>query len=145
MSANVLLVTVVCEAYCIRSVSRYYKRGHKILSKNKYLLFYPRHNMFDKERKCHGVAYLLLQLLVNLFNLSISTTTAQEISVSEIDGAFGVCTPSMQGEALGNAELWKCNPRDQVVNLEVPNTTFSDMRPNYVRIKRCGGTCSSNL
>ena len=100
--------------------------------------------MFDKERKCHEVAYLLLQLLAILFNLSFSTV-AQEISYSEIDGAFGECTTSMQGEALANVEMWKCKPRDQIVSLEVPNATFSNMLPNYVSIKRCGGTCSPNL
>ena len=100
--------------------------------------------MFDKERKCHGVAYLLLPLLVILLTLTFSTV-AQEINDSELDGAFGVCTSSMQGEALANVEIWKCEPRDQIVNIEVPNATFSNMLPNYVKIKRCGGTCSPNL
>ena len=100
--------------------------------------------MFDKERKCHRLAYLLLQLFAILSYLAFSTV-AQEISYSEIDGVFGECTTSMQGEALANVEIWKCEPRDQIVNLEVPNATFSNMLPNYVKIKRCGGTCSPNL
>ena len=97
--------------------------------------------MFDKE---HGVAYIPLSLLVILLTLPFSTVT-QEINDSEIDGAFGVCTASMQGEALANVETWRCEPRDQIVNIEVPNATFSNMLPNYIKIKRCGGTCSPNL
>ena len=99
--------------------------------------------MFNKEHKVIGVPYPL-QLLAILSNLSFSTV-AKETSSSEMDGYFGSCTTSMQKESLANAELWKCKPQEQVVSLAIPNTTFSYMLPNYVRIKRCGGTCSPNL
>jgi len=63
----------------------------------------------------------------------------------ETYGVFESCTASMEEAAHANLEMWGCEPRDQIVGLELPNATFFHMLPNHVRVKRCGGTCSTSV
>ena len=97
-----------------------------------------------KELKWSSVTYLFLKLLVILSNLSCSTAVHSS-AVSENDNVFQSCTGSIQEEAHANLEKWGCKPIYQIVTLEIPNATYARMLPNQVRMKKCGGTCSSSL
>jgi len=72
-------------------------------------------------------------------------TSAQGTGSTEHYGIFETCTADMQRDAHANMELWKCEPRDHIEHLELPNSTYFNMIPDHVRVKRCGGTCSASV
>ena len=90
-----------------------------------------------------GMTQLVTNLIFMIF--SISPLKAQGSSMVETYGVFESCTASMEEAAHSNLEMWGCEPRDQIVGLELPNATFFHMLPNHVRVKRCGGTCSTSV
>ena len=93
---------------------------------------------------CTVLAYLSLNSLQIVSNCSRSTPVQVSHS-SEPDNVIQGCTESMKEEALVNVKKWRCKPRDQIVKLEIPNTTYAKMVPTHVRIRQCGGTCTSSL
>ena len=90
-------------------------------------------------------AYLLsASLFVVIFKLSI--VFAQGTISTEVHyGSFESCTSALQEAAHDNLQLWRCEPRDQIVELELPNSTYFHMIPQHIRVKRCGGTCSASV
>ena len=99
--------------------------------------------MFTRNFNCSGVTQLVTNLIFMIFY--ISPLKAQGSSMVETYGVFESCTASMEEAAHSNLEMWGCEPRDQIVGLELPNATFFHMLPNHVRVKRCGGTCSTSV
>ena len=99
--------------------------------------------MFTTVFICHITAYLSVSLLAILSNMSI--TSAQGTVSTEHYGSFESCTASMQEAAHSNLQMWQCEPRDEIVELELPNATYFHMIPDHVRVKRCGGTCSASV
>ena len=99
--------------------------------------------MFMRNSNCYGVTQLVTNLIFMIFY--ISPLKAQGSNMVETYGVFESCTASMEEAAHANLEMWGCEPRDQIAGLELPNATFFHMLPNHVRVKRCGGTCSTSV
>ena len=102
------------------------------------------HNMIDPEFKQGKIKYIIVELLVIIFNVSCSTTV-DDSNYLESDIAFESCTASMQEQAQASLEMWRCKTREQIVNIQIPDAKYSRMVPSHVRISKCGGTCSSSL
>ena len=89
-----------------------------------------------------GPAYFFIELLAIIAHLP--TSTAQESFSSERYGLFESCNADMQRDATNGMQMWQCQPRDQLVTLELPNATYNSIVPRHVVVQRCGGTCSAN-
>lgn len=87
-------------------------------------------------------AYLFIEIFAIITYLPASS--AQESFSSENYGLFESCNADMQREATNGMQMWQCQPRDQIVPLELPNATYNSIVPRHVVVQRCGGTCSAN-
>ena len=81
-------------------------------------------------------AYLFIEIFAIITYLPASS--AQE------SFSFESCNADMQREATNGMQMWQCQPRDQIVPLELPNATYNSIVPRHVVVQRCGGTCSAN-
>ena len=77
----------------------------------------------------------------------IGNTFEIALLISAIAGAINAqsvfenlerCTGQQQSRILPT--LLECQPRDEVVHLDLPNETFVHVVPNHVTVKRCGGS-----
>lgn len=55
--------------------------------------------------------------------------------------SFGQCSNDQQRRILPT--LLDCQPRDEVISLDLPNDTFVHILPSHVTVKRCGGSSSN--
>lgn len=99
--------------------------------------------MLVKTSNCSETIKFLTNFVLMI--LQISPLQAQGSIMVESYGVFESCTAAMEEAAHSSLEMWGCEPRDQIVNLDLPNATFFHMLPNHVRVKRCGGTCSTSV
>ena len=53
---------------------------------------------------------------------------------------FEACTRQSQREI--QQHMVGCEPRDQVVPLTLPNSSYMSVVPTHVNVKRCAGSCS---
>ena len=74
-------------------------------------------------------------------------TSSQNTFSSEHYGEFGDCSarPGIEEAAHTASQLYRCEPRDELVILDLPNSTYSHMVPDRVMVRRCGGTCSARM
>lgn len=74
-------------------------------------------------------------------------TSSQNTLLSENYGEFGDCSArsGMQEAAHTASQLYQCEPRDQLVILDLPNSTYVHMVPDRIMVRRCGGTCSARM
>ena len=99
------------------------------------------HKMLSKKIKHPRKSYHVAAIYKILCYLSCPVLQ-QVTSSSKIDATFESCTADMQKDAYTNFEMWRCKPRDQLVKLKIPNASYSEMQPNHVNVKQCGGTCN---
>ena len=53
------------------------------------------------------------------------------------------CTNPQQRSIL--SRVLNCEPRETVVQLELPNDTYVHVAPSQVAVQRCGGSCHNRL
>eukprot|EP00096_Caligus_rogercresseyi_P005903 TRINITY_DN21966_c0_g1_i1.p1 TRINITY_DN21966_c0_g1~~TRINITY_DN21966_c0_g1_i1.p1 ORF type:complete len:273 (-),score=36.35 TRINITY_DN21966_c0_g1_i1:326-1144(-) len=80
---------------------------------------------------CPSFAFALLKLFSTV------------LKVSSAEGVFETCSAGQQESILGGIQ--SCKPIETVVPLEFyPNENYSFVKPKYVSVQRCQGSCFSN-
>ena len=85
---------------------------------------------------CSMASYAIALLALVLFHQPSIVSSQSTVS------SFETCTANMQEEAYTKSLELRCEPRDQIIKLDLPNATYFNMMPDQVVVKRCGGTCS---